>query len=159
MGAESGDAVARLSDVERRFIETQRVGRLATVDHWGEPFVVPVCYAHAYDGARFYTPIDEKPKQRDRPLKRVRNIQETGRAALVIDRYDDADWSRLAWVLIRGRAAIMQPDDPEHAEAVSLMRARYPQYATMALEVALVITLTPEHIRSWGALEGKGGNR
>lgn len=155
MEVEPGDALTKLSEAERRFIESQRVGRLATVDRRGEPFVVPVCYAHTSDGARprFYTPIDEKPKRRDRPLKRVRNIQETGRAALVIDRYDDADWSRLAWVLIRGRATIMQPDDPDHTLAVALLRARYPQYATMALEVAPIIALAPEHIRSWGALE------
>lgn len=134
---------------ERAFIDAARVGRLATVDARGEPFAVPVCYA--YDGRRFYTPIDEKPKRRDRPLRRVRNIVETGRAALVIDRYDE-DWSRLGWVLVRGSAEVLGPDHPEHAAAVDLLRARYPQYRAMRLESAPVIALTPSRITSWGML-------
>ncbi len=133
----------------RAFVEAERVGHLATVDARGEPHVVPVCYA--YDGARFYTPIDDKPKRRDRPLKRVRNVEETGRAALVVDRYDE-EWSRLAWVLVRGRAEVLAPGDPAHAGAVALLRARYPQYRAMALEAAPVIALTPERVATWGAL-------
>lgn len=142
-------AIAYPHPRERAFIATARVGRLATVDARGEPFVVPVCFA--YDGERLYTPIDEKPKRHDRPLKRVRNIEETGRAALVIDQYDE-DWSRLGWVLIRGSAALLTPDAAGHAEAVALLRERYHQYRTMALESAPLIALTPERLRSWGEL-------
>lgn len=140
---------ASLTPEQRAFIEAARVGYLATVDAQGEPSVVPVCYA--FDGERFSTPIDEKPKRRDRPLRRVRNIEETGRASLVIDHYDE-DWSRLGWVLVRGRAEVVQPGEPGHAEAVALLRARYPQYREMALESAPIIALTPERVRSWGEL-------
>lgn len=142
---------AALSVVERAFVEAQRVGHLATVDASGEPHVVPVCYA--YDGARFYTPIDEKPKRGERPLKRVRNVRETGRAALVVDRYDE-DWSRLAWVMVRGRAEILEPGHPQHPRALALLRQRYPQYRTMMLERLPVIALVPERVASWGALTG-----
>jgi len=142
---------ATLSPAERAFVDAQRVGHLATVDARGEPHVVPVCYA--YDGLRFYTPIDEKPKRGDRPLRRVRNVQETGRAALVVDRYDE-DWSRLAWVMVRGRAEILEPEHPDHSKALALLRQRYPQYQTMALERLPVIALTPERVVSWGALAG-----
>jgi PPOX class probable F420-dependent enzyme len=133
----------------RAFIESQRVARMATVDARGQPYVIPVCYA--YDGTRIYTAIDEKPKRPGRLLTRVRNIQENGRVALVIDHYDE-DWSRLAWVMIRGRSVILNTDDPNHPIAVRLLRERYPQYRSMVLEAAPIIAITPTHISSWGAL-------
>jgi PPOX class probable F420-dependent enzyme len=142
---------AVLSRRQEAFIRRGRLAHLATVDAAGEPFVVPVCYA--WDGERFYTPIDEKPKRLGRRLRRLRNVGETGRATLVIDHYDDADWSRLGWLMARGRATIVEPDDPTHARAVLLLRERYPQYRAMALEAAPIIALRPERITSWGALD------
>jgi PPOX class probable F420-dependent enzyme len=136
--------------VRRAFVERARVARLATVDRHGEPHVIPVCYS--FDGDHFYTPIDEKPKRTDRPLKRVRNILETGRAALVIDHYDE-DWSRLAWLMVRGPAGLIGPDDARHGAAVDLLRARYPQYRAMRLETAEIIVLTPDRVTAWGALD------
>lgn len=137
-----------LTDEQRRFIQRCRVGRLTTVDATGEAFAVPICYA--FDGMRFYTPIDEKPKRTDRPLKRVRNIRETGRATLLIDHYDDADWTQLAWVMIRGTARVIPPEDGLHAGAVDLLRNRYSQYQGMRLETAEVIVLEPDRITVWG---------
>lgn len=142
--------VARASVRERAFIDRQRVGHLATVDARGAPSVVPVCYA--YDGEYFYTPIDEKPKQRDRLLRRVRNVEATGRAALIIDRYDE-DWSRLGWVHARGRAWVLPAGAEGHATAVALLRERYPQYRAMALESAPIIVLAPDRLTSWGVLD------
>lgn len=134
---------------ELAFIEARRVGHLATVDAAGELSVVPVCFAWV-DGA-LVIPIDEKPKRRDRPLQRVRNIAANGRASVIVDQYDE-DWSRLGWVLLRGRARLIQPGEPEHAPGIAGLRARYPQYRAMALEVAPLIALAPERVRSWGAL-------
>ncbi|HET7037964.1 MAG TPA: TIGR03668 family PPOX class F420-dependent oxidoreductase [Thermomicrobiaceae bacterium] len=134
---------------EAAFIAAQRVAHLATADAAGEPSLVPVCYA--WDGTRFFTPIDEKPKRRDRPLRRVQNIEASGRAALVFDHYEE-DWGRLGWVLVRGSAALLAPGAPGHAEAVALLRARYPQYRAMALESAPLIAITPERVTSWGRL-------
>ena len=136
---------------ERAFIDAGRVAHLATVSESGEPQVVPVCYS--YDGERLFVVIDEKPKRRDRKLKRVRNIEETGRVSLVIDRYDDRDWSRLAWVMIRGTAVMLGPEDPAHGAIVERLRQRYDQYREMALEGAPVIAITPERVTSWGALD------
>ncbi len=138
-------------DRERAFIVAGRVAHLATVSGSGEPQVVPVCYA--YDGERLFIAIDEKPKRRDRKLQRVRNIEETGRAALIIDRYDDCDWSRLAWVMIRGTATMLGPEDSSHSAIIEQLRRRYDQYREMALEGAPVIAITPERITSWGALD------
>ena len=50
-----------LTQAEHQFINAQRVARLATADPEGRPYLVPVCYA--FDGARFYTALDEKPKR------------------------------------------------------------------------------------------------
>lgn len=142
--------VARLDERQRRFVETCRLARLATVSQDGEPYLVPVCFA--FDGVRFVTPIDEKPKRRDVPLRRVRNILETGRASLLFDHYEE-DWSRLGWLLVRGAASLLDPDEPDHADYVGLLRARYPQYHTMRLEAAQLIIIEPEHVRSWGRLD------
>lgn len=138
------------NEQERAFIAAGRVAHLATTDARGEPHVVPVCYA--YDGERLFIAIDEKPKQRDRTLKRVRNILETGQAALVIDRYDDIDWSRLAWLMARGRAEMLDPNDADHSRIVAMLRERYVQYRAMTLERAPIIAIAPERITSWGAL-------
>ncbi len=137
-----------LAEREIAFVQAQRAARLATADTEGHPHVVPVCYA--FDGQQFYTPLDEKPKRTgDRQLQRVRNILARGEATLLIDRYED-DWSRLGYVLVHTHAELLEPGTPGHAAALVLLRARYAQYRTMALETRPVIALTPERISSWG---------
>ena len=71
--------------------------------------------------------------------------------ALVADRYDDRDWSRLGWVMVRGRAEVLD-DGPEHAAAQLALRARYPQLAAMSLEGLPVIAIRIERVASWGDL-------
>src|SRR5205809_6500307 len=96
-----------LTEAETTFVAAQRVARLATADAEGNPHVIPVCYA--FDGERFYTPLDEKPKRvTARQLRRVRNTETRPEDALVLDQYDD-DWSRLGYVLVQGRAELLQP--------------------------------------------------
>jgi len=125
------------SDDQVRFTESQRVAHLATADANGRPHVVPVCFA--YLNRRIYIAIDEKPKRSLR-LKRLRNIEENPRVALVLDRYDE-DWSRLAWVLVQGTAAVLDRG-PEHGRALTALREKYPQYLEMALEGRPVISVT-----------------
>src|SRR5205823_8485901 len=137
-----------LTEAETTFVTTQRVARLATADAEGNPHVIPVCYA--FDGSRFFTPLDEKPKRvAESKLRRVRNIEARPTVALVIDQYDD-DWSQLGYVLVQGRAELLQPENTMHVQALVLLRERYVQYQTMALEKYPVIVITPEHIASWG---------
>src|SRR2546425_8714195 len=108
---------AMLTEAEATFVRAQRVARLATADGDGSPHVVPVCYA--FDGTRFYTPLDEKPKRvAGTQLRRVRNIEARHEAALLIDQYDD-DWSRLGYVLVHGRADLLQPDNETHRLALA----------------------------------------
>jgi PPOX class probable F420-dependent enzyme len=137
-----------LTEAEANFVLAQRVARLATADADGHPHVVPVCYA--FDGVRFYTPLDEKPKRvAGNQLRRVHNIEARHEASLLVDQYDD-DWSRLGYVLVHGRADLLMPEDAGHAHALVLLRERYRQYRTMALETHPVIVITPDHVVSWG---------
>ena len=135
----------------RRFLEAHRVGHLATAGVNGAPHVVPVCYA--LDDEALYFVADEKPKRRPaRELLRLRNVRENPRAALVVDDWDE-DWTRLAWVLVRGPARVVT-DGSVHAAAVALLRARYPQYGAMALEdpaLNPVVRIEPERVVTWRA--------
>jgi PPOX class probable F420-dependent enzyme len=137
------------SDQERTFLLSQRVGRLATADGNGAPHVLPVGYA--LKGDTLYITIDDKPKRTSgRKLKRLQNIIENPRIAVVVDRYDE-DWSRLGWVMLRGRAEILDDGD-EHDEAQALLRARYPQLIGMQIAGYPVIALRIERVTSWGDL-------
>ena len=137
-----------LSDAQARFLETNRVARLATADAKGAPHLIPVCYALI--GASVYITVDEKPKRTDIPLKRIRNIQENPAVALTVDRWDE-DWSRLAWAMLRGRAEILT-DGAEHDLAQARLRERYPQYRTMDIEPLPVIAIRVERVLGWGDL-------
>jgi PPOX class probable F420-dependent enzyme len=135
----------------RRFLERHRVGHLATSGADGAPHVVPLCYA--VDDSALYFVADEKPKRRPaRTLRRLDNIRENPRAAVVVDDYDD-DWRRLAYLLVRGPARILA-DAAEHAAALRLLRARYPQYAAMSLEDPIahpIVRLDPARVVLWRA--------
>lgn len=132
------------------FLQAQRVATLATADAGGAPHALPVCFLAEADTV--YIAIDEKPKRvAGRNLKRLRNIAENPNVALVADHYDDRDWTRLGWIMVRGKADIIE-DGPEHTRAQSLLKARYPQYLDMALEGLPVIAVRIEQISSWGDL-------
>lgn len=133
---------------QRRFLDWRRIGHLATADRRGGPHLIPVCYAT--EGASLYITVDEKPKRRDLPLRRVRNILENPQAAFIADRWDE-DWRRLGWVMLRGRAEILAAGE-EHDHAQALLAARYPQYRAMNLADLPVIALRIARTTSWGEL-------
>ena len=112
--------------------------------------MVPICYALVGDSV--YSALDEKPKSADdRDLRRIRNLLQNPRLALVVDVWDE-DWTRLGFVLLRGLGELVQPGDAEHAQAIGALRARYPQYASMKLEERAVIALRVELVTTWGAV-------
>jgi PPOX class probable F420-dependent enzyme len=134
---------------ERQFLSAQRIGHLATADKGGIPHVVPVCFAISDE--TLYVAIDAKPKRDpDRPLKRLRNIAENANVAIVVDRYDE-DWTRLGWVMMRGRAEILA-GGREHDSAQALLRSRYPQYKAMRIAHLPVIAVRVKRTTSWGNL-------
>jgi coenzyme F420-0:L-glutamate ligase / coenzyme F420-1:gamma-L-glutamate ligase len=140
-----------LTPEQTAFLVRQRVARLATADAAGRPHAVPVCFA--YRTGTIYIALDEKPKDvpPDR-LKRVRNILENPDVALIADRYAE-DWGRLAFVMVRGRAGLLEPGAEEHAAAVRLLRGKYHQYEEMKIEENPVIVIRSESVASWGALD------
>lgn len=142
--------MASWSPEARAFLESHRVGHLATASAGAAPHVVPVCYA-VDDGALYFV-ADEKPKRGPaRALKRLRNLHQNPRAALVVDDWSE-DWTRLAWVLVRGPARVVAP--PVHAHALALLRGRYPQYRRMALDDPgrnPVVAIEPRRVVVWRA--------
>lgn len=137
-------------DDARAFLLAHRVARLATADADGVPHVVPLCYA--LDRNALYFVVDAKPKRRTgTALKRMRNLAANPEVALVVDDWSE-DWSALAYLLVHGRAAVV--DDPaERARALAALRARYPQYATMVLDGPAhpVVRITPTAVHLWRA--------
>jgi coenzyme F420-0:L-glutamate ligase/coenzyme F420-1:gamma-L-glutamate ligase len=133
----------------REFLTFARLGHLATADASGAPHNVPLCFW--FDGTRFYFAIDEKPKrERGMALRRMRNIAANPRVALVIDHYEE-HWHNLAYVLVRGRASVVD-DREEYLLALRSLRDKYPQYRAMALSIQHnpVVRIDPERVHVWG---------
>jgi PPOX class probable F420-dependent enzyme len=108
---------------------------------------VPVCFA--VDGGRVVSAVDHKPKT-TRSLARLADISRTGRAGLLVDHYDDADWSALWWVRVTGPATIIEAHDPLAGAAIERLAAKYAQYAATPPE-GPVYAVTMEDVRWWCA--------
>jgi PPOX class probable F420-dependent enzyme len=143
------------SESQVAFLSAARVARLATADAAGVPYVVPVCFALDAPAAACYIALDQKPKRvAPTRLKRVRNILTNPHAALLCDVYHE-DWRRLSYCLVHAEAGLIEPAAAEHANALALLRAKYPQYRAMDLEAQPVIVLRATAVTSWagGAVE------
>lgn len=105
-----GNAASLLDDCRR--------AALSTSGEDGTIAAVPVCFAVAE--GRVIIAVDEKPKA-TKDLARIRNVRRDPRVTLLFDRWDE-DWTRLAWVMVKGVAAI------EGSVDASSLLARYPQY-------------------------------
>jgi len=140
-----------MNDKTQTFVRDQRIARLATASLDARPVVVPICYA--FDGENIFSPLDEKPKSVGiRALKRVRNIEANPQVSVVIDEYSE-DWSKLTYVLVTGVAEILEPGDAlgEHFRAVSLLRDKYTQYRSMAIESRPMIKISRLKFRRWSS--------
>jgi PPOX class probable F420-dependent enzyme len=102
---------------------------LATCGADAAPHIVPICFV--VSGDRLYSVVDEKPKRTRTALKRLRNLRENPRAAVLVDHYEE-DWGRLAYAMLRGEATEVT-DPSEYAAALASLRAKYPQYRSMDL--------------------------
>jgi PPOX class probable F420-dependent enzyme len=134
---------------ERAFMDRHRVACLATSDSHGAPHAVPIVYA-AEDAAVYFI-VDDKPKRSHTRLKRLRNIEQNPAVALLVDDYDE-DWTRLAYLLIHGQAAIVA-DRTEYARVLDALRKRYPQYRGMplAFDSHPMVRIIPERSYFWRA--------
>ena len=153
---------AILSDAERRFLDGERRGILATTAPDGRARLVPVCYVlsdrvNSIGRPLIYTPIDEKPKRTDNPhdVASVRDLLVLPELSLIVDRWDE-DWTRLAWLRLYGSGELLEPqphEREEHAAAIAALRHRYPQYATHDLESRPIIRVAVQRVVSWGDIE------
>lgn len=136
------------SSAARERFAAARVARLATAGADGRPHLVPVVFAvvSAVSGDVVYTVVDAKPK-RTLALRRLRNVAENPRVALLADHYEE-DWSALWWVRAEGVARVLDPETDEEADrAVELLRARYPQQRA----TGVVLAVDVERWSGWSA--------
>lgn len=111
------------TDETRARFAAARVARLATAGADGRPHVVPITFA--VDGDRICTAVDHKPKTTPN-LRRLRNIAENPRVALLADHYTE-DWAALWWVRVDGRASIVTAGQALERHLDTLAE-RYEQY-------------------------------
>jgi PPOX class probable F420-dependent enzyme len=138
---------------ERTLLDQRPVAHLATSSADGVVSALPVVFALI--GDLLVIPLDGKPKRvAPGQLRRVRDIEAHPQVALVVDHYDD-DWGQLAWVQVRGHAALIIEGERYDA-AVAALRARYPQYQRVPLAGRPVLLITPDEVRSWRARPAAG---
>jgi PPOX class probable F420-dependent enzyme len=131
---------------QRAFLQRHRRATLATVGADGAPHVVPCVYALLNE--LIYTPLDGKPKRAPvERLQRVRDIAANPAVCLMIDDYDE-DWTRLAWLQLRGEATLVA-DAAERARAAAALLARYPQYRALPLDDAPMLRITSRRVIEW----------
>ena len=126
-------------------LEAARVGHLATVTPEGRPHVVPLVFA--VHGRVLYFAVDRKPKRTQR-LARLRNLRATPFGEIVVDGYDDGDWSRLWWVRVSGPAREVQGEERERA--LGLLGDKYPQHRAEP-PLGPVVAVDIERVVAWSA--------
>jgi PPOX class probable F420-dependent enzyme len=131
------------ADARRRFAAA-KVARLATVNAGGQPHLVPIVFALA--GETIYSVVDDKPK-RTMELRRLQNVRSNPLVSVLVDHYDDTDWSALWWVRADGVARVMEDADPEARNAVRLLAERHSQQRA----TGPVLAVDVERWSSWSA--------
>ena len=142
-------------------IHRARVARLANADSKAKPHIVPVVFA--FDGEKYYIPIDEKTKTtKPGELRRIRNIDANPAVALLIDEYNE-DWKKLLFIMVQGKAAILgkkkgndedgggegeHGDDKLLKKAHKLLYTKYPQYQHIDIG-KLSIVIYPQKTIFW----------
>lgn len=125
-----------------------RVARMASAGADGRPHLVPIVFAVERDVV--YSAVDAKPK-RTLSLRRLANVRENPAVALLVDHYDDSDWSALWWVRADGRGRVLDPeagsDAGEARRAIALLAERYPQQQA----VGAVLAVDVERWTGWSA--------
>jgi PPOX class probable F420-dependent enzyme len=121
-----------------------RVARLATVDDRGHPHLVPIVFALASE--TIYSVVDAKPK-RTTQLRRLQNVTSNPWASVLVDHYDDADWSALWWSRADGTGRVLDLADAEARVAVRLLAERHPQQRA----TGPVLAIDVERWSGWSA--------
>jgi PPOX class probable F420-dependent enzyme len=133
-----------LPDWARELIAAARVARLGLLDEHAAPRVLPVTFT-VWEGF-VWSAVDRKPKRAREPA-RVRRLRRSPGAALLVDAYDE-DWSRLAWVELRGPVTVLAAR--EAPGALDALGAKYEQYRSEPPPGPL-LRLDPRQAVSWRA--------
>ena len=124
-------------------------GVLCTLPPERGPDPQPVVYAVSDDG-HVGVPIDRvKPKSSSR-LRREDNLEADPRGALLVEHWDNDDWSRLWWV----RADLQHVPDPPRSvtdDLAARLAGTVPQYADQPFHRVLVCRI--EAVTGWSATE------
>lgn len=107
----------RLTASVRKFLERERVARVASIDRNGVPHVVPVC--HVLEDGKIYFAADKDSKK-------VKNLRAHPEAAVEVDLYSE-DWPRLAGAVVPGPASLIDRG-PRFRKLRGLLYQKYPQY-------------------------------
>lgn len=136
-------------------VASAAVARLATLRRDGTARLVPVTFApvpapapadEAAGPLLCFVVDDVKPKRG--PLARLADIDRDPRVTLLVDHYD-ADWSRLWWVRVDGRATV-HVDGPLWEQALDALAAKYPAYGA-ARPTGPVVAIAPLRTTGWTA--------
>ena len=138
------------ADEARARLDAHTHGVLCTLHPRRGPDPQPVVYAVSADG-HVGVPIDRvKPKSSSR-LQREDNLAADPRGALLIERWDAEDWSRLWWV----RAELEHVLDPPRSvidDLADRLSRTVPQYADKPFHRVLVCRIRT--VTGWSAAEG-----
>jgi PPOX class probable F420-dependent enzyme len=131
-------------------LRSARVGRIATVTPEDRPHVVPFVFAvvERDPDVLAYWAVDRKPKRTER-LQRLRNVEHNPATEFVVDGYDE-DWRALWWVRASGTVCVVEDASDERGAALSVLAAKYPQYASDPPS-GPVVAIDIERISGWRA--------
>ena len=108
--------------------------------------LVPVVYA--IDGDRIFVPIDRVKAKSTTRLQRLENLWRDARCTLLVEHYDQTDWTQLWWVRVNGVGHEASLEDVE--EFRPQLSVRYPQYKD-PLSVVGGLVIDDIEITGWAA--------
>jgi PPOX class probable F420-dependent enzyme len=130
----------------RVLAEGARVARLGTLSKTGRVDLVPMTFAIVDEV--LYTAVDHKPKTTTE-LKRLENVRNNPEVSVLIDEYDDRDWSALWWVRLRGLAQVVE-GGAVHETAIDALVDKYEQYRAIR-PAGPAIVIEPIRWQWWSA--------
>jgi PPOX class probable F420-dependent enzyme len=132
----------RLKAPIRKFLERERVVRVATTGRGGVPHVVPVCHVLEDGKIYFATDLDSK---------KAKNLRTHRQAAVELDLYSE-DWDRLVGAVITGPATLIE-GGPRFRKLRRLLYRKYPQYpeeSPLEEGEVVMVEVVPHRLVSWG---------
>jgi nitroimidazol reductase NimA-like FMN-containing flavoprotein (pyridoxamine 5'-phosphate oxidase superfamily) len=129
--------LVKLSDKERRFLQSRIVCRFATASKEAVPHVVPVVYA--MDGGAFVIAIDYG-------TRKLKNLRENPVASLVVDDYDP---NRA--VFVQGKCQVYERGK-EYLRLLKILFDRFEFYRNnpWGEGESPILVVTPDKVTNWG---------